>query len=80
MPVGYTVVTKKTYGSLKGARAFANKYSASQYIRQISKIGGSTWEVLILDKSKPLANPAKGKWIKVRAVKINRNGSISLRK
>src|ERR1035437_540181 len=54
---GYRVVVKKTYHNRVSAGRFANTYPPKDYIRQISKVGGSTWEVLILDKNKP--NPSR---------------------
>jgi hypothetical protein len=79
-PNGYKVVISRTFHSLKGAKEFAVRYSPSDYIRQISKTGGSTWEVLILDKNKPNPSVPKGKFISCKAVKFNKNGSVSIKK
>ena len=44
------VVKGRGFYSLNGAKAFVKKYPASEFIRQINKLGGSYWEVLILRK------------------------------
>ena len=42
------------------------------------RIYGKKWRIVKATKSNP--SISKGKWIKAKAVKINRNGSISIKK
>lgn len=73
------VIANKIYHSYKGAKEFTDKYPSTSYIRQIEKIGGSTWKVLIFARRKQ--NPMKrGKWIPAHAVRFNKDGSVSIMK